>query len=138
MLDSVVLVCAIQGSESAILLLVTKSCLTLAWTVAHQTPLFKGFPRQKYWSGLPFPSPEDLPDPGIQPGSPALQEDSLGSLNQLCVYTYPFSVGPPSHTPLPTPPRSPQSTRLSSLPCTQQLPTCCLFYTWQCLHATSF
>ena len=36
-----------------------------------------GFPRQEYWSGLPFPSPEDLPKPGIEPGSPALQADSL-------------------------------------------------------------
>ena len=36
-----------------------------------------GFSRQEYWTGLPFPSPEDLPDPGIKPGSPALQEDSL-------------------------------------------------------------
>ena len=36
-----------------------------------------GFPRQEYWSGLPFPSPGDLPDPGIEPGSPALQTDSL-------------------------------------------------------------
>jgi len=35
------------------------------------------FSRQEYWSGLPFPSPEDLPDPGIKPGSPALQKDSL-------------------------------------------------------------
>ena len=38
-----------------------------------------GFPRQEYWTGLPFPSPEDLPDPGIEPGSPALQADSLPS-----------------------------------------------------------
>ena len=36
-----------------------------------------GFPRQEYWSGLPFPPPEDLPDPGIEPMSPALQADSL-------------------------------------------------------------
>ena len=36
-----------------------------------------GFPRQEYWSGLPFPSSGDLPDPGIEPGSPALQADSL-------------------------------------------------------------
>ena len=52
--------------------LVTKSCLTLAtpWTVTHQTPLFIGFARQEYWSELPFPSPEDLPNPGIEPGSP--------------------------------------------------------------------
>ena len=42
------------------------------WTVAHQAPLSMGFSRQDYWSGLPFPSPGDLPDPGIQPTSPAL------------------------------------------------------------------
>ena len=47
------------------------------WTVAHQAPLSIGFSRQEYWSGLPFPSPEDLPDPGIEPGSPALQAHSL-------------------------------------------------------------
>ena len=49
------------------------------WTVAHQAPLSMGFSRQEYWSGLPFPSPGDLPDPGIKPGSPALQADSLPS-----------------------------------------------------------
>ena len=47
------------------------------WTVARQVPLFMGFPRQEYWNGLPFPSPGDLPDPGIEPGFPALQADSL-------------------------------------------------------------
>ena len=47
------------------------------WTVAHQAPLFMGFSRQEYWSGLSFPPPEDLPDLGIEPGSPALQTDSL-------------------------------------------------------------
>ena len=46
---------------------------------AHQASLSMGFPRQEYWSGLPFPSPGDLPDPGIKPGSPALQVDSLPS-----------------------------------------------------------
>ena len=46
-------------------------------TVAHQAPLSKGFSRQEYWSGLPFPSPGDLPDPGIEPTFPALQADSL-------------------------------------------------------------
>ena len=59
--------------------LVTKSCLILAtpWTVAQQAPLSMGFSRQEYWSGLPFPSPEDLPNLGIKPKSPALQADSL-------------------------------------------------------------
>ena len=54
-------------------------CLTLLipWTVAHQAPLSMRFSRREYWSGLPFPSPGDLPDPGIKPGSPALQADSL-------------------------------------------------------------
>ena len=45
--------------------------------MAPQAPLSMGFLRQEYWSGLPFPSPGDLPDPGIEPGSPALQADSL-------------------------------------------------------------
>ena len=42
------------------------------WTVAYQVALSMGFSRQEYWSGLPFPSPGDLPNPGIEPGSPAL------------------------------------------------------------------
>ena len=46
-------------------------------TIANQAPLSMGFSRQEYWSGLPFLSPEDLPDPGIEPRSPALQADSL-------------------------------------------------------------
>ena len=49
------------------------------WTVAYQAPLSMGFSRQGYWSGLPFPSPGDLPDPGIKPRSPALQADALPS-----------------------------------------------------------
>ena len=49
------------------------------WTVAHQAPSSMGFSRQEYWSGLPFPSPGDLPDPGIKPGSPAFQADALTS-----------------------------------------------------------
>ena len=59
--------------------LVAKSCPTLVtpWTAARQAPLFIGFPRQESWSGLPFPSPGDLPNPGIKPGSPALQAGSL-------------------------------------------------------------
>ena len=49
------------------------------WTVAHQAPPPMGFSRQEYRSGLPFPSPGDLPDPGIEPRSPALQADALTS-----------------------------------------------------------
>ena len=48
-----------------------------SWTVAHQAPLSMRFSRQGYWSGLPFPSPGDLPNPGIQPRCPALWADSL-------------------------------------------------------------
>ena len=49
------------------------------WTVAYQAPPSMEFCRQEYWSGLPFPSPGDLPDPGTKPGSPALQANSLPS-----------------------------------------------------------
>ena len=49
------------------------------WTVAHQVPPSMGFSRQEYWSGLPFPSPGDLPDPEIEPRSPALQGGALTS-----------------------------------------------------------
>ena len=49
------------------------------WTVAYQAPPSMGFSRQECWNGLPFPSPGDLPDPGIEPGSPALQADALPS-----------------------------------------------------------
>ena len=51
--------------------------LGTTWTVAHQAPLSIGFFRQELWSGLPFPSPGDLPDPGIKLASPVLQADSL-------------------------------------------------------------
>ena len=55
-----------------------QSCpTTTPWTVAHQAPLYVGFSRQEYWSGLPFPSPGDLPNPGIEPRSPVLQADPL-------------------------------------------------------------
>ena len=49
------------------------------WIVAYQAPPSMGFSRQEYWSGLPLPSPGDLPDSGIEPGSPALQADALPS-----------------------------------------------------------
>ena len=50
------------------------------WTITRQAPLSMGFSRQEHWSGLPFPAPGDVPDPGIEPASPvppALQADSL-------------------------------------------------------------
>ena len=49
------------------------------WTVAYQAPPSMVFSRQEYWSGMPFPSPGDLPNPGIEPRSPALQADALPS-----------------------------------------------------------
>ena len=49
------------------------------WTVAYQAPPSMGFSRQEYWSGLPFPSPGDLPDPGIEPRSPTLEAEALTS-----------------------------------------------------------
>ena len=58
------------------------------WTIALQTPLSMGFPKQKYWSGLPFSSPGDLPGPGIEPTSPALQVDSLPLSHPRSPYIY--------------------------------------------------
>ena len=58
------------------------SCVRLIatpWTIAYKVPLSMEFSRQEYWSGLPFPSPGDLPDPGIEPGSSALQAETLPS-----------------------------------------------------------
>ena len=52
------------------------------WTIAHQAPQSLGFSRQEYCSGLPFPTPEDLPNPGIEPRSPTLQADSLPAESQ--------------------------------------------------------
>ena len=60
-------------------MLVTQLCLTLCnlWSVATQAPLSMGFSKQEYWSGLPFPSPWDIPHPGIKPESREWQADSL-------------------------------------------------------------
>ena len=67
--------CELKWSE------VAQSCPALCdpWTVAHQAPPSMGFSRQECWSGLPFPSPGDLPDPGIKPSSLILQADALTS-----------------------------------------------------------
>ena len=68
---------------------VSQSCPVLGtlWTAAHQTPLSMGFLRQEYWSGLPSPPPRDLPDPGIEPASPALQANSLPLSHQGFPFT---------------------------------------------------
>ena len=69
------------------------------WTAAYQAPLSMGFSRQEYWSGLPFPSPGDLSNPGIEPGSLALQADALlseprgKSLNILSI-SIPLAISP--------------------------------------------
>ena len=108
----------------------------IPWAVACQAPLSIGFSRQEYWSQLPFSSPGDLPKPGIEPGSPALQTVSLltklpgepllkyscfavlylfplyTKMNQPYVYVYPLPFGFPSHL-------SPHSA-LSRVPCAIQ------------------
>ena len=76
--------CSMSSSNCCLLKMKVKllSCVQLfatPWTVAYQAPLSVGFSRQEYWSGLPFPFSGDLPDPGIEPGSPALQADALPS-----------------------------------------------------------
>ena len=68
--------CACAGLSSRVQLFAT------LWTVTCQASLSMGFSRQEYWSGLSFPSPGDLPDSGIEPGSPALQADSFLSYQE--------------------------------------------------------
>ena len=64
--------CCLLFNDSAVL-----DTFATPWTVAHQAPLSMRFPRQEYWSGFPFPSTGNLPDPGIEPASPILQANSL-------------------------------------------------------------
>ena len=91
------LICAHYHMHTYTLLLLLRHyshvqlCATL-WIVAHQAPLSMEFSRQEYWSGLPFPSPGDLPHPGIEPRSPALKADSLpselpGKSQYIYIYT---------------------------------------------------
>ena len=65
------------------------------WTVAYQASPSMGFSRQEYWSGVPFPSPGDLPNPGIKPRSPALQADALTSESGkiVCMWLVGFPGG---------------------------------------------
>ena len=67
-------------SQAELMCSVVSDSFATPWTIVHQVPLSVGFSRQEYWSGFPFPSPGDLPDPGIKPRSPvslAWQVDSL-------------------------------------------------------------
>ena len=67
------ILCEVKWSHSVV------SNSAIPWTIVHQIPLSMEFCRQEYWSGLPFPSPGDLPNPGIKPRSPAFQADTLPS-----------------------------------------------------------
>ena len=68
-----------KGKERKVKSLSRFQLFLTPWTVAYQATPSMRFSRQECWSGLPFPSPGDLPDPGIKPGSPALQADALPS-----------------------------------------------------------
>ena len=73
-----------------------QSCLSFCspWTVALQTPLSMGFPKQEHWNAFPCPSPGDLPNPGIKLRSPALQADSLllSHWGSPCMYVYKYKT----------------------------------------------
>ena len=68
-----------ESSKVKVKLLSRVRLFATPWTVAYQASPSMGFPRQEYWSGLPFPSPGDLPDPGIEHRSPTLEADTLTS-----------------------------------------------------------
>ena len=83
-----VYVCVYVCVRVKVKVLITQLCPTLCDRM-DEAPLSMGFSRQEYWSGLPLPSPGDLPDPGIKPGSPALQADSLPSeTTRRSLHTY--------------------------------------------------
>ena len=71
--------CFSSSSLSVLSCSVVSDSFVTPWTVTHQAPPSLGFSRQEYWSGLPFPSPGDLANPGIEPRAPALQVESLPS-----------------------------------------------------------
>ena len=78
-LDCLHILTCISESEVKVKSLSRVWLFVTPWTVAYQAPLSMGFSRQEYWSGLPFPSPGHLPNPGIKPGSPTLEADALTS-----------------------------------------------------------
>ena len=82
LVDTDKIILNLNGKAKELCVCQSLSCVCLfvtPWTVAHQAPLSMGISRQEYWSGMPCPSPGDLPDPGIETGSPSLQADSLPS-----------------------------------------------------------
>ena len=113
-------------------------------TVAHQAPLSMGLSRQEFWSELPFPSPGSLPDPGLEPWSPALQADSLlyeppgkplfphGCLKHLLSHQFSHSVMSDS--------LRPHGLKHASLPCQLPTPGACSNscpYIWWCIPTVS-
>ena len=82
------------GQERKVKALSRVQLFATPWTAAYQAPLSMGFSREEYWSGLPFPSPGYLPNPAIEPRSPALQADALPSespgkpVGQHCCYSH--------------------------------------------------
>ena len=113
------------------------------WTVAHQATLSMGFSRQEYWSGLPFPSPGDLPDPGIKPRSPALQADALTSEpirihKWYEVYTYIYTLLLLFRCSVVSDSLQPHGLQHAKLPCPSPSPRACsnsCLLSW-CCHPT--
>ena len=87
-----------RSSKAIVKLLSRVQLFATPWTVTCQSPSSMGFSRQRYWSGLPFPSLGDLPDPGIKPSSPTLQADPIwatrGSQDQTSLESPAHKVGP--------------------------------------------
>ena len=104
--------------------------------VAHQPPLSMGFPRQEYWNGLLFPSPGDLPDPGIKPTSPALQADSLPLSHQGNPFWY-LSVQLLSRVRLLSAPWTAAHQASMSITNSQSLPNSCPL-SWWCHPTISY
>ena len=77
LLDGKIMVCLYRTWAVLCVSHSVRSNSATPWTVVHQAPPSVGFSRQEYWSGLPFPSPGNLPDPGIKPRSPSLETDYL-------------------------------------------------------------
>ena len=109
------------------------SCVWLfstPWIVAYHAPPYMGFSRQEYWSGLPFPSLEDLPYPGIESGSPALQADALPSEPQLHIREVPVTLCDPIDS-------SPLGTSVHKILQARILEWVAISFSNACMHAKS-